>query len=180
MFTDNLYYSKHKTRFCIYKLANPAAYLHQTFPFPSRCRNFTVTRFNCMILKNKKFLFLALIGLTLGYIIYDSASLPTAGDLKGNFKELAVYRNENNTGPIVRVYAVSVEAKLWEEMRKYGDMMPYTKYGSTMVYFFDASKPTPNAVQKDPPHFEKSFNASCLAVYSKDANGAVTFEKSPL
>jgi hypothetical protein len=133
-----------------------------------------------MILKNKKFIFLILILATLGFIIYDSTSQPTVDDLKGNFKETAVYRNANNTGPIVRIYAVSVEGQVWDEMKKYGDLMPYTKYGTTTVYFFDASKPTPNAIGATEPHFDPKFNVSRMAVYKKDQNGAVSFQKSPL
>ena len=132
-----------------------------------------------MIFKNKKLLFLALILLTLGFIIYDSTSQPTVSDLKGNFKEQAIYRNENNTGPVVRIYAVTVEGSLWDEMQKYGELMPYTKYGSTTVYFFDASKPAPSQLTPNEPHFEQTFNGNCLAVYSKDANGQVSFTKSP-
>ncbi|MCE6991060.1 hypothetical protein [Dyadobacter sp. CY323] len=132
-----------------------------------------------MVLKNKKVLFLILIVVTIGYIIYDSTSQPTVDDLKGNFRELAVYRNENNTGPIVRVYAVSVEGEVWDEMRKYGDLMPYTKYGTTTVYFFDASKPAPERVAATEPHFNPTFNPGCLAVYSKDQNGGISFKKNP-
>jgi hypothetical protein len=132
-----------------------------------------------MIFKNKKILFLALILLTIGFIVYDSTSLPTVKDLKGNFKEVALYRNENNTGPIVRIYAVTADASAVAEMKKYGDMMPYTKYGSTTVYFFDTSKPAPNRVTASEPHFAKTYESSCLAVYSKDPNGEVSFKKSP-
>ena len=136
-------------------------------------------RIDHMFFKNKKLLFLALILLTLGFIIYDSTSLPTVKDLQGNFQETAVYRNANNTGPIVRVYAVKVEGEVWKEMQQYGDMMPYTKYGSTTVYFFDASKPAPSQLAANEPHFDRAFNTGCVAMYSKDANGAVSFTKSP-
>jgi hypothetical protein len=130
-------------------------------------------------MKNKKIIFLILTVMTIGYIIYDSASQPTVGDLNGNFKEISAYRNENNTGPIVRVYAVSVEGKVWDEMKKYGDLMPYTKYGTTTVYFFDASKPAPGTLAAAYPHFEATFNPGCLAVYSKDQNGSISFEQNP-
>lgn len=130
-----------------------------------------------MLFKNKKLLFLALIALVVGFIVYDSASLPNAGDLKGNFKEKAFYRNENNTGPIVRIYAVSVEGEVWDEMKQYGDLMPYTKYGTTTVYFFDASQPVPDKLNAAEPHFDGAFEKNCIAVYSKDQNGEVSFKK---
>lgn len=129
-----------------------------------------------MLFKNKKLLFLALIALVVGFIVYDSASLPNVGDLKGNFKEKAFYRNKNNTGPIVRIYAVSVEGEVWDEMKQYGDLMPYTKYGTTTVYFFDASRPAPDKLNASEPHFDASFEKNCVAVYSKDQNGEVSFK----
>ncbi|MCE7062136.1 hypothetical protein [Dyadobacter sp. CY343] len=130
-------------------------------------------------MKNKKIIFLVLIVLTLGFIIYDSTSIPGVDDLEGNFKEVAVYRNENNTGPIQRIYAVTTESRAWDEMEKYGELMPYTKYGTTTVYFFDASKPAPGKLVPGEPNFDVAFNANCLAMYSKDQNGVVSFKKSP-
>ena len=124
---------------------------------------------------NKKLILLIIIVLTIGFIVFDSATLPKVSDLKGNFKEVAVYRNENNTGPITRVYAVSVEEPLMEEMNKYGDLMPYTKYGTTTVYFFQAGKPVPSELLASEPHFDKSFEKNCVAVYKKNQNGEVTF-----
>ena len=90
-----------------------------------------------------KYLAIGAIILLMGWFIFDSLSLPGVGDLKGNFQEVATYRNENNTGPIVRVYAVTVADTLWREMRQYGDFMPYTKYGNTKVYFFRQGQPVP-------------------------------------
>ncbi|NIJ52904.1 hypothetical protein [Dyadobacter arcticus] len=131
-----------------------------------------------MNFKSKKLVILILLAAVVGFIIYDSTSQPNVGDLKGNFKEVAIYRNENNTGPIVRIYAVSVEGQVWEEMQKYGDLMPYTKYGRTTVYFFDASKAAPSKLAATEPHFDGAFNANCVAVYERDQNGGVTFKKS--
>lgn len=69
------------------------------------------------------------------YFLFDSLSQPNPNTLEGDFKEVAMYRNPNNTGPVIRVFAVTVADTLWEQMRQYGDMMPYTKYGTTTVYF---------------------------------------------
>lgn len=124
---------------------------------------------------NKKLIFLLAIILIGGYIIYDSATLPKTSDLKGNFKEVATYRNENNTGPITRVYAVSVEEPMREEMKKYGDLMPYTKYGTTTVYFFDAAKLVPAELASTEPHFDGKYKTGLIATYKKDQNGGVTF-----
>ncbi|WAC09260.1 hypothetical protein [Dyadobacter pollutisoli] len=124
---------------------------------------------------NKKLLLLLFAVLIIGYIVYDSATLPKAGDLKGNFKEVAVYRNKNNTGPITRIYAVSVEEPIMEEMKKYGDLMPYTKYGTTTVYFFNTTKQVPLELSGTEPHFDKSFDVGCIAIYKKNQNGEVSF-----
>jgi hypothetical protein len=52
------------------------------------------------------------------WIMVDSFSQPGVGDLKGEFKEVSFYRNENNTGPIIRIYAVYSPDSLWEEMEQ--------------------------------------------------------------
>jgi hypothetical protein len=132
-----------------------------------------------MIFKNKKNLLLLVLAGIIGYIVYDSTSQPSVSDLKGNFKEVAVFRNANNTGPIVRVYAVTAEGTPWDEMKKYGDLMPYTKYGSTKVYFFGRKKPFPQQLDPAEPYFDTTYNSNCLAVYTKDANGQVSFTKTP-
>ncbi|TDE12045.1 hypothetical protein [Dyadobacter psychrotolerans] len=132
-----------------------------------------------MTKKKRSYIIFAVIALVIGYIIFDSTSQPNVNDLKGNFKEVAVYRNENNTGPIVRVYAVTVQGEPWEEMQKYGDLMPYTKYGSTKVYFFDEQKPFPKTLKPGEQNFESSFNSACIASYTKDPNGQVSLNKNP-
>ncbi|MCF2487573.1 hypothetical protein [Dyadobacter sp. CY347] len=131
------------------------------------------------MMQNKKLIFLVLIIVLIGYIIYDSTSQPTVDDLKGNFTEVATFRNQNNQGPIIRIYAASVEGPVYDEMRKYGDMMPYTKYGTTTVYFFDSSKPFPKNLVANKPNFDAQYNNNCYAVYTKDQNGEVSFQKSP-
>lgn len=129
--------------------------------------------------KQIRYIIFFLLGLSVIYIIFDSTSQPNVNDLKGNFKEVAVYRNENNTGPIVRVYAVTVRDSLWGEMEKYGELMPYTKYGSTTVYFFQEGKPVPKKLVAGENDFDISIKQNCLAQYNKDANGQVSFVKNP-
>lgn len=132
-----------------------------------------------MILKNKRNLLLLALAAIIGYIVYDATSQPGVSDLKGNFKEVAVYRNANNTGPIVRIYAVTAEGTPWDEMKKYGELMPYNKYGSTKVYFFSKDKPFPQQLNPNEPQFDPKYNIHCLAVYIKDANGQVSFTETP-
>jgi hypothetical protein len=130
-------------------------------------------------MKPKYLAFIALAVL-LGWFVFDSLNQPGVGDLKGNFQEAALYRNENNTGPIVRVYAVTVTDTLWREMRQYGDFMPHTKYGNTKVYFFRQGQPVPKAVQPGEVNFDPTFSKYCLAKYEKEVMGNVSFERYPL
>ncbi|KAA9354600.1 hypothetical protein [Larkinella humicola] len=132
-----------------------------------------------MVGKKGKYILFGLVALLVAYMVYDAGSEPGINDLKGTYREVAMYRNENNTGPIVRIYAVTVKDTLWEEMRQYGDFMLYTKYGTTKVYFFPESRPAPTQVFPKRPHFDKKYESSCLAVYEKDAMSQVNFRKMP-
>lgn len=122
---------------------------------------------------------IALCGLTALYFLFDSLSQPNPNSLEGNFTETAMYRNPNNTGPVVRIFTVAVEDTLWEEMRQYGEMMPYTKYGTTTVYFFKSGGDIPTQVSETPPHFDAVVQNNCLAKYQKDAMAAVTLVRYP-
>jgi hypothetical protein len=129
--------------------------------------------------KSIKYLLLSLTAALVIYFIYDSFSLPSVDDLEGDFKEVAFYRNENNTGPIIRIYAVTVADTLWQEMEQYGNYMPHTKYGTTRVYFFLNSQPAPDQVQPGQQNFPSQFEPSTLARYEKDAMGQISFVRDP-
>jgi hypothetical protein len=132
------------------------------------------------MLKNKKFLAGIGVVLLLIWLIADAASEPGVQDLKGGFQEVAMYRNENNTGPIQRIYAVTVaDTTRWAEMQQYGQYMPHTKYGNTRVYFFAAARPAPTQVQPGAEPFASEFRGNCLAVFEKDLMGTVSFKKQP-
>ncbi|TXK51569.1 hypothetical protein FVR03_03295 [Pontibacter qinzhouensis] len=113
------------------------------------------------------------------WFIFDSFSQPGPQDLEGDFKEIAMYRNENNTGPIVRVYAITVTDTLWQEMQQYGDFMPHTKYGNTKVYFFRQGSPVPQQVTPGEENIAAAYQEHCLARYEKDAMGQVSFVRQP-
>ena len=132
-----------------------------------------------MTAKKVRYIIFFLLILIVAYIVFDSTSQPSVKDLEGGFKEVAVYRNKNNTGPITRIYAATVQDTLWDEMKKYGDLMPYTKYGSTEVYFFKEGKPFPKTLQPGDSSFDPSFKPDCLGKYIKDANGQVSFSQMP-
>ena len=109
------------------------------------------------------------------WFVWDAFSQPGVNDLQGGFEETALYRNENNTGPVIRIYAVTVANPETAEMEAYGNYMPHTKYGNTKVYFFSNSKPFPKEVYPGEENFATSFKP--LATYEKDAMGVVHFKK---
>ncbi|WP_247235632.1 hypothetical protein [Telluribacter sp. SYSU D00476] len=119
------------------------------------------------------------VALLLFWIIGNSISQPGVNDLTGDFKEVALYRNENNTGPVVRIYAVTTTDTLWSEMEQYGNFMPHTKYGTTKVYFFPAGAPVPAKLVPGDDNFEDELKPYCLAVFEKNAMSAVSFRKYP-
>lgn len=128
-----------------------------------------------------KYLFAAAISALLLWFVIDALRQPSAQDLPGGFEEVAQFRNENNTGPVVRIYAVTVgDTARWQEMEQYGALMPHTKYGTTKVFFFAAGSPAPTALQLATPHFAPELNRYCLAAYEKDLMSKVSFVRRPL
>lgn len=111
-------------------------------------------------------------------MLVDSFTQPGVQDLKGSYREFAQYRNENNTGPVIRIFAVYTEEMDWEEMRSYGDYMPHTKYGSTRVFFFD--RPLEELqLFPDRPFFDQKWQQFCVASYEKTAMGQVRWQQYP-
>lgn len=127
---------------------------------------------------NRKTLFIILIATFFTYIIYDSFFQPSENDLRGNFTEVAFYRNEQNTGPIVRIYAVTVNDTLWKEMKTYGDYKPHNKYGNTKVYFFHENQPAPTVLNES-ENFEQKYMENCIAKYEKGTMSQVVLVKYP-
>lgn len=123
-------------------------------------------------------LFLAVF-LVLWWIIGDTISQPGIADLEGNYVEVAMFRNENNTGPVVRIFAVHTADTLWEEMRAYGDFMPHTKYGNTKVFFFPEDLTGYINVLPNEPFVSSEMANLCVAKYEKTAMGEVNFIKYP-
>ena len=127
----------------------------------------------------KKYIILIILILGLLYMMKDAFMQPGVKDLKGNFKQVAFYRNENNTGPVIRVYAVSLTDTLWKEMQTYGNYMPYNKYGNTKVYFFLEGKPFPDKVYAEDGNFEAKYQKYCIGMYQKDVMSQVSIKKYP-
>lgn len=135
-----------------------------------------------MKIMSTKNLFYAIGSVVIGIMVWvtvDTFNQPGIGDLDIEFEEIVSYRNENNTGPVIRMYAVSTPDTAWQAMKEYGDFMPHTKYGNTKVFFFDHNGKMPQALSPGDPIFESEFLPHCLAIYEKSAMGEVKMTKFP-
>ena len=112
-------------------------------------------------------LFFTAVFVLLLIMLFAIFSQPGLDDFETEFIEVASLRNENNTGPVQRVYIVTVDRVSQEEMQRYGQLMPYSKLGNTKVYFFNAADPYPSNTQLGDVNFEEMFNSYCLAKYEK-------------
>lgn len=129
--------------------------------------------------KKRNYILILIVVAGLLYMMKDSFFQPGVEDLKGNFKEIGFTRNENNTGPILRLYSVSLTDTLWKEMETYGNYMPHTKYGVTKVFFFIEGNSSPASISLDTQKPAGEYQKDCVAVYEKDANSQVKLIRYP-
>jgi hypothetical protein len=122
---------------------------------------------------------IALFAGVFGWVLLQSLRQPGVNDLEGGFREVAFYRNENNTGPIIRIYAVSVRDAELPQMQQYGDFMPHTKYGTTKVYFFREGSPIPATLYPEGANFDAAYRPYCIAKYEKGSMGQVSLIATP-
>lgn len=123
-------------------------------------------------MKKKQFLWLGFfVVLTVVILVFDSKNFSQPSKLEGGFKEVGFYRNENNDGPVVRIYSVTVKDPSIAKYEDYGNAMPYTLYGNTKVYFFDAKEQAPTKLVFNSPHFD-TLNYKAIKIYER--NGANT------
>ncbi|WP_426670110.1 hypothetical protein ACPPVU_02465 [Mucilaginibacter sp. McL0603] len=130
-------------------------------------------------MKRKRLLIGFLTVIAMAAILWNALSQPGIADLKGNFKQVAFSRSVQNSGPVIRVYAVTLSDTLWKQMMEYGDYMPHNKYGSTKVYFFLNTGPYPQQVSIGDVNFDSKFNGYCVGFYQKDAMSQVRLKKLP-
>lgn len=129
--------------------------------------------------KSVFYLLAILVAAIMVWIVVDTVSQPGEEGLMQRYEETGFYRNENNTGPVIRVYAVYASDTLWADMQAFGDLKPHTKYGNTTVFFFADKKEAPEMLQGTEPYFDQAKQAFCLAKYEKTAMGEVRFTKFP-
>ncbi|TDG36599.1 hypothetical protein EZJ43_08800 [Pedobacter changchengzhani] len=133
-------------------------------------------------MKNKLLSYItgAIVLVILFFIVKSTFNQTGIDQMKAGFKEITKYRNDNNTGPIQRIYVVTVKDSIWSEMSDYGNLMPHTKYGNTKVYFFMEHTSVPKTLQPGEVNFDPQLNKNCIALYEKSAMSLVAFNKHPL
>ena len=92
------------------------------------------------------------------------------------FEEVGYYRNENNTGPVLRIYAYRTLVEDPEVLKSFADLLPHTKYGRTLVFFVNQSVKAPVALSPESPHFPASLSPSIFAKYEKTPMGEQQLE----
>ena len=132
-------------------------------------------------MRNKKqsIIIFVIVLIISGWMLKDLFTQSTIEDLKGGFTEVASYRNQNNTGPVQRIYAVTVKDTTNAQLLDYGNFKPHTKYGNTKVYFFLEGSQVPKILSPGEVNFEPIYNSSCFALYEKSAMGNFGLIKNP-
>lgn len=108
-------------------------------------------------------------------LVFDSKEFSQPSKLKGGFNEVTFYRNQNNDGPVVRVYSVSVENPDIANYEEYGNAMAYTLHGNTKVYFFDEKDLVPTKLTFDYPHFDTT-KYKPIKVYERNGANVVSIK----
>ncbi len=130
-------------------------------------------------MKKYKVYILVLSVLIIIAIVWNTITEPGIKDLKSDFKEVVFIRNEQNTGPIIRIYAVSLKSENWEEMEQYGQYMPHTKYGTTRIYFFLNNTDLPKELQFGEINIADRYKQNCIAIYEKNGMSQRSLRRYP-
>src|SRR5690606_33364248 len=114
-----------------------------------------------------------IIAVMLVIVVRDSSLLKDTEKIRGGFTETAFKRNENNSGPVIRLYAVKVDSPLVADFEGYGNSMPHTEHGSTRIFYFDSSKGAPNQLSLETPYYDTS-KYEAISIFQKNAVGDVS------
>ncbi|MFC3878598.1 hypothetical protein ACFOSV_00330 [Algoriphagus namhaensis] len=120
----------------------------------------------------------AVVLATVYYIVSESLSQPGLERFKGKIEERGFYRNENNTGPVLRVFAAEVIGGDLALMKEYGDAMPHTKYGKTIVFFLEQDEMNSIEISSQSPYLPVELQSRVLATYSKSPMGEASIVES--
>ncbi len=107
----------------------------------------------------------------LGLIVKESFSGKGVADYQDKFEEIGYFRNENNTGPILRVYAFRTKEQDPEVLKSFANLLPHTKYGRTLVFFVAETWKEPVVFSPTPPYLPNSIQTHLLAEYEKTPMG---------
>ena len=121
------------------------------------------------------YLILVFVAVLIGWIIKTSFSQPGMERFDGKYEELGFFRNENNTGPVIRLFAVRVLDTDTTWMRPYAESQPHTKYGRTMVFFFSAEVAQEVNLSPKEPYFPEELEPLLLARFEKTPMGESRF-----
>lgn len=107
----------------------------------------------------------------LGLIVKESFSGQGVAAYQDKFEEIGYFRNENNTGPIQRVYAFRTKVQDPEVLKSFANLLPHTKYGRTLVFFVAETWKEPVVFSPAPPYLPSSIQSHLLAEYEKTPMG---------
>lgn len=132
-------------------------------------------------MKRNKLIFY-LIGAVVLIVIYQilssSLSQPGLEQFEGKYEELGFYRNENNTGPVVRIYAIRAIDPNSDWMRNFAESQPHTKYGRTLVFFFSPDLKEKVDLSHQEPYFPEKYQSYLLAKFEKTPMGEGRFSNT--
>jgi hypothetical protein len=121
-----------------------------------------------------------LVGITVVVVLFlivkESFSGTGTEAYQEQFVELGYYRNENNTGPVLRLYAYRALTADPAVMKEFADLLPHTKYGRTLVFFFDDAVIDSVTLSPKAPHISTILAPQLLATYEKTPMGEGRFD----
>ncbi|MGM0945998.1 MAG: hypothetical protein ACQEW9_12505 [Bacteroidota bacterium] len=132
-------------------------------------------------MKTNKIIFTGLLTLVIALVFYitkESFSGAGLSRFEGKLEEMDFYRNENNTGPVLRVYSVKVIEKDYELMQEFAKSMPHTKYGRTLVFFFSDELNKKVKVRPNEPYFDSVYEPFLMGSFQKTPMGEERFSFS--
>ena len=112
----------------------------------------------------------------LAMIVKESFSEQGIAAYQDQFEEVGYYRNENNTGPVLRIYAYRTQVEDPEVLKSFADLLPHTKYGRTLVFFVNESVKATVVLSPESPYFPESLSPFIFAKYEKTPMGEQQLE----
>jgi hypothetical protein len=109
-------------------------------------------------------------------IVKESFSEQGIAAYQDQFEEVGYYRNENNTGPVLRIYAFRTQVEDPAVLKSFADLLPHTKYGRTLVFFVNETVNAPVVLSPKSPYFPAFLSPAIVAKYEKTPMGEQQLE----